>query len=282
MSRCGCSGSTCSCIIQGGGGVSVSGAGSVSNPYLITSSINFAVTDTSTVNLTLTGSGSVADPWNISAAATVTLDDLTDVIVNTATTGQVLAKQADGTWKPAAASTASPGTVNVSSTLGLQGDATAGNPLGIKLAPSSGLVVDATGLKVSGGGAWTAYTPTLTGSTTNPTIGNGSITGHYSQNGKSVDFRIVLTIGSTTTRGVGAWSFSLPVADNAAVKQVVAATVSASGLADYAGVAKLEGISKVTRVFLATSTAAQALGHSVPSSLAAGSQIIVQGTYEAA
>lgn len=62
------------------------------------------------------------------------------------------------------------------------------------------------------GGAWTAYTPTWTAVTTNPVLGNGTITGAYTQIGKTVHFRMNLTAGSTTTFGTGAWRFGLPVA----------------------------------------------------------------------
>lgn len=60
-------------------------------------------------------------------------------------------------------------------------------------------------------GAWTAYTPTWT-ATTNPAIGNGTLTGAYVQFGKTVHFRFKLLFGSTTTSGSGAWVFGLPVA----------------------------------------------------------------------
>ena len=59
-------------------------------------------------------------------------------------------------------------------------------------------------------GAWTAYTPTWTG-TTDPVIGNGTLTGAFAQIGKVVNFRIVITMGSTTTFGTGAYRFGVPV-----------------------------------------------------------------------
>ena len=60
-------------------------------------------------------------------------------------------------------------------------------------------------------GAWIDYTPTWTGSTTNPVIGNGTITGRYSLVNKTVTAQILLKAGSTTTFGSGAYFFSLPV-----------------------------------------------------------------------
>lgn len=60
------------------------------------------------------------------------------------------------------------------------------------------------------GDAWTAYTPTWTAVGTAPVLGNGTISGWYLESGKTIDFRIVLTAGSTTTFGTGAWRFTFP------------------------------------------------------------------------
>jgi hypothetical protein len=62
-------------------------------------------------------------------------------------------------------------------------------------------------------GKMTAYTPTWTAPTTNPVIGNGSITGRYFRAEEWVWFHIGITCGSTTTGGSGtAYSLTLPVA----------------------------------------------------------------------
>jgi len=66
-----------------------------------------------------------------------------------------------------------------------------------------------------GGGAIQTYTPTWTGATTNPVIGNGTIAGRYQVVGKQCHFRITITMGSTTTYGSGAYSVSLPIAPQA-------------------------------------------------------------------
>ncbi|MFJ8110420.1 hypothetical protein [Streptomyces sp. NPDC096132] len=60
--------------------------------------------------------------------------------------------------------------------------------------------------------AWTSYTPTWTAVTTNPVLGNGSISGKYIKVGRLVIFKITLIPGSTTTFGSGAYTWSLPVA----------------------------------------------------------------------
>lgn len=54
------------------------------------------------------------------------------------------------------------------------------------------------------------YTPTWTASGGNPAIGNGSIVGNWTKNGKLVTASIAITMGSTTTYGSGNWLFGLP------------------------------------------------------------------------
>ena len=57
---------------------------------------------------------------------------------------------------------------------------------------------------------WTTYTPIWTASTTNPTLGNGTLTGRYVVMGPTVVGEIRLNFGSTTNRGTGTYRFSLP------------------------------------------------------------------------
>lgn len=59
--------------------------------------------------------------------------------------------------------------------------------------------------------SWTAYTPAVTATTTDPVVGNGTLTGQYIQIGSLVWVKIVLVAGTTTTFGSGFWRFSLPV-----------------------------------------------------------------------
>jgi hypothetical protein len=54
------------------------------------------------------------------------------------------------------------------------------------------------------------WTPVWTGNTTNPSLGNGTITGSYTRIGRLINATIRLTIGSTTTFGSGNYYFSLP------------------------------------------------------------------------
>jgi|TARA_Y100000034_G_C6741159_1_gene328872 hypothetical protein len=81
-----------------------------------------------------------------------------------------------------------------------------------------------TAVGVIGGGAWTTYTPAWTATTTNPTIGNGTLTGAYRMVGRtSMVWRMTMVYGSTSTAGSGTWSFGLPT-------NVDAATVATSQL----------------------------------------------------
>lgn len=55
-------------------------------------------------------------------------------------------------------------------------------------------------------GAWTSWTPTWA----NASVGNGSVDAKYKQIGKTVHFRLVFILGSTSTIGTGP-TFTLPV-----------------------------------------------------------------------
>ena len=61
--------------------------------------------------------------------------------------------------------------------------------------------------------AWTTYTPTLVGATTNPTLGTGgSATGRYVQIGKTVIGAGRILFGTAATAaGTGAYSITLPL-----------------------------------------------------------------------
>lgn len=59
---------------------------------------------------------------------------------------------------------------------------------------------------------WTEYIPTVYASTTNPTIGNGTIRGKYKYlDSKTVIIHIHFVFGSTSSAGDGSYSISLPV-----------------------------------------------------------------------
>lgn len=57
---------------------------------------------------------------------------------------------------------------------------------------------------------WQAYAPGWAATISNPSLGNGTLTGRYRRLGTSLELSIRLVIGSTTTLGAGAWAFGLP------------------------------------------------------------------------
>lgn len=60
--------------------------------------------------------------------------------------------------------------------------------------------------------AWTSWAVAWTASAGTPAIGNGTLTSHYRRLGKTIDFRINLTAGTTTTFGTAgaAFRFDIP------------------------------------------------------------------------
>ncbi len=64
------------------------------------------------------------------------------------------------------------------------------------------------------GWAWTSYTPTWTGSSSNPTLGTSTLQGYYRQNGKTVELNVQLIMNTGFTVGSGQYRFALPVAAN--------------------------------------------------------------------
>lgn len=88
---------------------------------------------------------------------------------------------------------------------------------------------------------WTAYTPTWTAATTNPSIGNGTLAGRYTQIGKTCVLVIGLTMGSTTTYGSGEWSFSLPktAKNTSGINYYGVAHIRNAGTANYERVAQI-------------------------------------------
>ena len=93
-------------------------------------------------------------------------------------------------------------------------------------------------------GAWQSYTPTWTAGTTNPSIGNGTLSGRYFQIGKLVYCQFTMRAGSNTTFGSGDWRFSYPVApniDNVTNYQVGSVFGRDSGAAFYVGITQYSG-----------------------------------------
>ncbi len=88
---------------------------------------------------------------------------------------------------------------------------------------------------------WKAYTPTWTADTTNPAIGNGTLTGRYIVIGKLCTYVLGLVMGSTTTYGSGNWAFSLPInaVNTAGINFYGVAHIRKAGTANYERIAQI-------------------------------------------
>jgi len=138
-------------------------------------------------------------------------------------------------------------------------------------------------VKVSALGVWTAYTPTWSAPTTNPSIGNGTLAGRYTQIGKSVIYSIALVMGSTTTYGSGNWWFSLPkLVANSSVRYIGQwRAYDASTGASYSGVTSLSsGDSGI--VIFSRDQGSSTLSKVVPFTWASGDELFVTIVYETA
>ena len=74
-----------------------------------------------------------------------------------------------------------------------------------------------TAADMNGIGEWTSYTPVLTATTTNPTLGTGSsATGAYARVQNLIVYNFLITFGTSgVVAGVGDYKVSLPVTANA-------------------------------------------------------------------
>lgn len=129
-------------------------------------------------------------------------------------------------------------------------------------------------------GVWTTYTPTLAGS--GAAVGNGTITGRYTQIDNTVHFRIALIFGSTTTLGTGP-TFTLPVTSLAYGNAVTALGSclfydSGSG-AWYVGTARYDSTTTVVAVSN-TGAATGTVANTVPFTWATDDQLGIEGTYQ--
>jgi hypothetical protein len=75
------------------------------------------------------------------------------------------------------------------------------------------------------------YTPTWSASGVNPSLGNGSITGHYMKAGNMYLVKVKLTMGSTTTFGAGGYVFSLPAVATHTMTNTARAVDTGTGVA---------------------------------------------------
>ncbi|MFJ4013917.1 hypothetical protein [Streptomyces sp. NPDC090026] len=135
-------------------------------------------------------------------------------------------------------------------------------------------------------GEWQDYTPAWAASTTNPSIGNGTLLGRYCVIGDTVHFSIKLTGGSTTTWGSGLYRWDLPVPaapgiiDHIGVSFIGDSSVGGAGYST--GIAYLDDTGAVVRAYVGNQGAATGINSTHPQTFATGDRIWIHGTYEAA
>lgn len=132
--------------------------------------------------------------------------------------------------------------------------------------------------------AWTPYTPVWTGTTTNPAIGNGTLTGAYRRIGKTIEFRITLTAGSSTTFGSGVFQLTLPVPPLVGTEVFLIKYNDASAANHFLGLNYVTSASTLN-LGVHNSTAGGAIAGvtpTVPFTWGASDTIRISGTYEAA
>lgn len=122
-----------------------------------------------------------------------------------------------------------------------------------------------------------SYVPQWTSSGTQPTLGDGTISGSYDQNGRQIHAFGVLTIGSTSTFGTGTYRFSLPFT-NATGIRIGTARILDAGTAFYIGVAVV-GVG-ANYVEITTNASASQVNPTIPMTWAAGDTLLWDIIYE--
>ncbi|MER7806174.1 hypothetical protein [Streptomyces sp900116325] len=143
--------------------------------------------------------------------------------------------------------------------------------------------------------AWTPYTPAWIAEIGSaPSLGNGTLVGDYLKVGRRVDFRVLLTWGSTTTGGGpnANWNIGLPAVPATAAGWKVAhrgihLIAAKSGGTNYVGSASLSatngGVCRSFRDSFNLNTNAWDGDTNSPfTAWAAGDTLHISGTYESA
>ena len=131
-------------------------------------------------------------------------------------------------------------------------------------------------------GAWYSYTPTFN----NFTLNNGTIAFAYTQIGKTVHVRGLITLGSTSVMGSN-MDISLPVTASASAAGLVvgSAVLGDTGTARYLAMTTLDTTTRfVLFTMLASGTyvSRTGLASNVPFTWASTDNVQIQATYEAA
>jgi hypothetical protein len=112
------------------------------------------------------------------------------------------------------------------------------------------------------------FTPAWTASTTNPTIGNGTLAGRYNKDGKAIDAFVELVIGSTTSAGTGNYAFAMPFQAAAGMAYTGAVWLFRNGVTFRTGTALIT--SGATTALIYFDGVAGQFGSGTPYALATG------------
>jgi hypothetical protein len=138
---------------------------------------------------------------------------------------------------------------------------------------------EATGLKYTGG--WTTWTPTFT----NFTLGNGTLTARYQKIGKTVNYYLEVTLGSTSSV-TGTIIFTYPITPSSARQAGQGnATMGDSGVQGYIGA--IGGWSATQGFLVALTTSGSYAGEAqtsatVPFTWTTNDFFFLSGTFEVA
>lgn len=133
-------------------------------------------------------------------------------------------------------------------------------------------------------GAWADYTPVRYNGAGGPTlgIGNGTLTGRFKRQGKTVHFRISMLFGSTTAIGTDDYVFTLPLAPVVSVGLCGPSVLSDATTGRFFG-KTWHGIGGDDVVIVAENgDRVSGAGGGSPIAWASGDRIILCGSYEAA
>lgn len=129
--------------------------------------------------------------------------------------------------------------------------------------------------------AFTTYVPTLTATTTNPTLGTGATqTGRYRAHGNLVFMEVGITFGTGATAGSGFYHIDLPLPALSGSVAIGTVWLYDSSTGDQrAGLCRLFGTSTIEMLVTVSSVV---VSNSGPWTWAVGDQILTSLTYESA
>lgn len=120
----------------------------------------------------------------------------------------------------------------------------------------------------------TTYTPTWTGSVTNPVIGNGTLNGAWQRKGTRCTTNIAMTAGATTTFGSGYFKFALPYTSLRNAIGTCYMETNATGLKVYGASVYVQAGTNIAIVVVGGS-AASYVGAASPVTFQASDKIII-------